>query len=77
MMSEATGARDQAWMERLTGGPPPAPAEESIPSDPTAQRDPLQALQLVDFERQASFFMTGGLVAVHAAVATATPSGRR
>jgi hypothetical protein len=65
MMSEATGARDQAWMERLTGGPPPAPAEESIPSDPTAQRDPLQALQLVDFERQASFFMTGGLVAVH------------
>src|SRR5204863_5685586 len=37
----------------------------SVPFDPNAPRR-LQAFQLLDVERQASFFMTGGLVAVHA-----------
>ena len=40
-----------------------APAPESVPLDPA--NSGLQAFQLIDFERQASFFMTGGLVAVH------------
>jgi len=65
MMTEATGARDRAWFERLMGGPPPPPTTESVPFDPTAARPVTRALQTVDFERQASFFMTGGLVAVH------------
>jgi hypothetical protein len=65
MMTEATGPRDRKWLERLTGGPPPQPAKESVPFDPTVPRPVTMALQTVDFERQASFFMTGGLVAVH------------
>jgi hypothetical protein len=66
-MTEATGPRSEEWRNRLLGGPPPTPGKESIAVDPTAPRPLNQAVQTVDFERQASFFMTGGLVAVHSA----------
>jgi hypothetical protein len=62
MMTEAGGPRSQAWFRRMLG-PPEEPTEGSIAVDPLAPGVP--AFQLVDFERQASFFMTGGLVAVH------------
>jgi len=65
MMTEATGARDEVWLERLLGGPPPAPGAESVEFNAAVAGDPTRMLQTVDFERQASFFMTGGLVAVH------------
>ncbi len=64
--TEAAGP-DQHWFERLLG-PTPTPAGEAREFDPLdTQRALTQAMQLVDFERQASFFMTGGLVAVHSA----------
>jgi hypothetical protein len=62
--TETAGPRDEVWARRLLGKPP-EPAAESVPFDPAAARG-ANAFQLVDFERQASFFMTGGLVAVHA-----------
>jgi hypothetical protein len=62
MMTEAAGARDEAWQGRLL--PPPRQAEpRSEPFD--FSHTNLQVFQIVDTERQASFFMTGGLVAVH------------
>ena len=61
-MTEATGARDEAWRARILG-PPPSPVPEAVPFDRTTTT--LQVFQQVDTERQASFFMTGGLVAVH------------
>jgi hypothetical protein len=61
-MTEATGARDETWARRL-GGPPKERAPESVPFDPNNVT--VQPFQVVDFERQASFFMTGGLVAAH------------
>lgn len=64
MMTEATGARDATWRRRILGPETPQ-APESIAFDPNTTT--LQGFQLVDVERQASFFMTGGLVAVHAA----------
>jgi hypothetical protein len=63
MMTEATGARDAAWRRRILG-PPPAPTAESVPFDPNTSTIPV--FNMVETERQASFFMTGGLVAVHA-----------
>lgn len=62
-MTEVTGARDSTWHDRLNGAPPPR-KPESEPFDPL--RTKLQLFQLTEFERQASFFMTGGIVAVHA-----------
>jgi hypothetical protein len=62
MMTEVAGARDEAWAERML--PPEEPKDESVPFDPFDTE--LQTFQVVDFERQSSFFMTGGLVAVHA-----------
>jgi hypothetical protein len=68
-MTEATGARDEAWHERMA--PAEEPSAEPRLIDP-ADFDPTRArgvsvLRLAETERQASFFMTGGLVAVHAA----------
>ena len=40
-------------------------APESVPVD-SERVDGLMQYQRLDFERQASYFMTGGLVAVHA-----------
>jgi hypothetical protein len=61
-MTEAIGARDATWRSRIVGDPKPA-APESVPIDEV----PVPSLFVrLDVERQASFFMTGGLVAVHA-----------
>ena len=63
--TEAFGPRDKAWFDRLWPFPGEAPAAESVEVD--AQRlQTVQAFQLLDWERQASFFLTGGLAAVHA-----------
>src|SRR5262245_61342913 len=67
-MTEATGARDEAWQKRIAA--PEAPSAEPHIID-TSNFDPASAeinvLRLAETERQASFFMTGGLVAAHAA----------
>jgi hypothetical protein len=62
MMTEAAGAKNETWRARIMPGggakkPNPIPIDE-VP--------PLPAFAFLEFERQASFFMTGGLVAVHA-----------
>ncbi|MEW6269822.1 MAG: DUF3604 domain-containing protein [Thermodesulfobacteriota bacterium] len=62
MMTETAGARDETWQRRLAG-PPVERTPESVPFD--IETTTAQAFQIVDFERQASFFMTGGLVAAH------------
>jgi hypothetical protein len=62
MMTEATGARSRTWRDRVM--PRAAPAPESVAIDP---RNPGPTLTWADGERAASFFLTGGLVAVHSA----------
>jgi hypothetical protein len=62
-MTETTGPRDEAWAKRMAGREIPR-TPESVPFDPNNVT--VQPFQVMDFERQASFFMTGGLVAVHA-----------
>jgi hypothetical protein len=60
--TEASGPRDRTWYERiypkLPGG-----GDRSVAFDPTHTN--VLPLRLIDFEREASYFMTGGLVAVH------------
>jgi hypothetical protein len=63
--TEARGAIDAEWRRRVLPQSDEAPTPESEPFDPKARQ--LQAFQALDFERQASFFLTGGLVAAHAA----------
>jgi hypothetical protein len=63
MMTEATGAPDEAARSRVIGTDP-TPASESQAFDRAASTLPVFAQ--IETERQASFFMTGGLVAVHA-----------
>ncbi|MBX3024606.1 DUF3604 domain-containing protein [bacterium] len=61
--TEAAGPKDATWADRMF----PADTrtgDESIPFDPNGVSG-IQGFQMVDLERQASFFMTGGLVAVH------------
>jgi Protein of unknown function (DUF3604) len=68
MMTEATGARDDGWrtaLTRLQLEEPPDPESRRI--DPKNPPEGIQQFMLLDQERQASFFLTGGLVAVHAA----------
>jgi hypothetical protein len=60
--TEARGPRDEKWSERVNEGIPTEKKPESVPFDPNTV---LQQFQTLDFERQASFFLTGGLVAVH------------
>jgi hypothetical protein len=66
-MTEATGTRDAAWRERFLGNEPERSAEpfafDMTDFDPDTL--PVNLLRLAESERQASFFMTGGLVAVH------------
>jgi hypothetical protein len=68
-MTEASGARDSGWRERFLGGversAEPFVSEGVI--DLAELPENVSPLRLVEAERQASFFMTGGLVAVHAA----------
>lgn len=63
MFTEATGPKDRAWADRMFP-PDTRTGAESVPFDPSSATG-LQGFQIVDLERQASFFMTGGLVAVH------------
>jgi hypothetical protein len=63
--TEARGAIDPAWRKRFVPQSDEAPAPESVPFDSNSRA--IQAFQALDFERQASFFLTGGLVATHAA----------
>jgi hypothetical protein len=59
--TEAIGAKNETWRTRIFGEPEkPAPTSRSVDEVPNEQ-----AFQMFDLERQASFFMTGGLVAVH------------
>jgi hypothetical protein len=62
-MTEARGPANEKWQEVLLGNP--AKTGESIALSPedVFERPPFQRVWL---ERQASFFLTGGLVAVHA-----------
>ncbi|MFW5875551.1 MAG: DUF3604 domain-containing protein [Myxococcota bacterium] len=65
-MTEATGPISPEWRERIFGERPPAEAESvALPREEALQTR--MPFELVDLERQASFFMTGGLVAVHSA----------
>src|SRR5262249_11184865 len=58
MMTEAAGARDATWRERIVGPQPPA-GPESVVFDPATSTVPV--FVMAETERQASFFMTGGL----------------
>ncbi|MGB8332234.1 MAG: DUF3604 domain-containing protein [Polyangiales bacterium] len=62
-MTEARGPTNAQWSEILFGNP--AKTDESVPLSPedVFSRPPFRRVWL---ERQASFFLTGGLVAVHA-----------
>ena len=62
-MTEATGPRDAAWRLRLAGADA-APADTSISFEEIAGN--VRVVRLWEGERQASYFMTGGLVALHA-----------
>ncbi len=64
-MTEAAGARDEAWHERIVPPPPPRTAQ-SEPFTFEKARAAGNQFFVLDLERQASFFMTGGLVAAHA-----------
>jgi hypothetical protein len=61
--TEVAGAMDETWRKRL-GNQPGEPSPESVAAPPFEQLG--QFLRRSYVERQASFFMTGGLVAVHA-----------
>jgi hypothetical protein len=60
--TEARGPRDAAWYQRVNE--PQEPSPESVAFDSNTTDMP--PYQVVDFERQASFFLTGGLAVVHA-----------
>ncbi|MFQ5352778.1 MAG: DUF3604 domain-containing protein, partial [Candidatus Binatia bacterium] len=62
--TEAAGPRDREWFERVFPQSREDAAKESRSFDPVTSD--LRPYQTTDFERQASFFMTGGLVAIHA-----------
>jgi hypothetical protein len=62
--TESARARGDGPIARLFAGDPAEPAAESRPFDPHTAR--FVGFQLFEAERQASFFLTGGLVAVHA-----------
>jgi hypothetical protein len=62
MMTEAIGPKDEAWRTRIL----PTPGSQTPNPVPIDEVPPLPAFAFLEFERQASFFMTGGLVAAHA-----------
>lgn len=61
--TEATGAVDELWRSRLLGDAE-KPADRGRPVDRNDRE--INPIQLVETERQTSFFLTGGLIAVHA-----------
>lgn len=64
MNTETAGASDEVWRDRLVGKVP-APEAQSKPFNSATFDKP--AFLMVETERQASFFMTGGLIATHSA----------
>ncbi|MBW2508575.1 MAG: DUF3604 domain-containing protein [Deltaproteobacteria bacterium] len=63
-MTEARGAPDEAWRSSMFGDRGrPDPESISYTIDTLMERPPFELMWM---ERQASFFITGGLVAVHA-----------
>ncbi len=62
--TEARGSRSPFWDRGFRAGVGAEPGTESVPFDRDSTTRP--RFQQLDFERQASFFMTGGLAAVHA-----------
>lgn len=61
--TETVGAKSEVWRDRIFGKPEvPTPESRVLPPDAL---DHVAPFQLVYLERQVSFFMTGGLVAVH------------
>jgi len=62
-MTEARGAVDEEWRKIIFGMPDET--DESVPLTPDDVMS-MRPFQRVWLERQASFFLTGGLVAVHA-----------
>ena len=61
--TEASGPRSAEWRDRFMGAPTePTPESKKMTIEAAMK---LAAFQAVHLERQASFFMTGGLVAVH------------
>jgi Protein of unknown function (DUF3604) len=66
-MTEVAGAPDEATRARIMGdfATPKSPTPESQPFDVAHPPEGVQPFLLVDIERASSFFMTGGLVAVH------------
>jgi len=61
--TEAGGPRDAAWHRRIMGEPgTPEPRSQVVDVNVLAAR----GFNALEAERQTSFFMTGGLVAVHA-----------
>jgi hypothetical protein len=60
--TEARGPNDPAWQQRILGRGPTGIAARSQPLDREA---PAIGFAMVEFERQASFFLTGGLAAAH------------
>jgi hypothetical protein len=66
-MTEATGARNATWRKRILGEVERSPEPFSLDMENLDLANlPVNPLRLAETERQASFFMTGGLVAVHA-----------
>jgi len=61
--TETAGACNEEWRERLFGTMTASPEAVQVNQELIGSLPPFR---LVDLERQASFFMTGGLVAVHA-----------
>ena len=60
--TDATGAASETWRRRIVGAPEdPEPRSRVVTIDAARSR----GLRALETERQASFFMTGGLAAVH------------
>ena len=78
LMTEATGATRRGLARQAARRAPKAPdgpvAFRSTPRNPP---EGTQNFQILDFERQASFFLTGGLVAVHSPGRDRDASGTR
>ncbi|NND30253.1 MAG: DUF3604 domain-containing protein [Myxococcales bacterium] len=62
-MTEARGAINEEWQRRTFGLPEKTQASVKLGPEDVAAMPPFRTIWV---ERQASFFMTGGLVAVHA-----------
>lgn len=62
--TEASGATTERWRRLVMGEPEEKTAKATL--IPQAKLAQIAGFQLTEFERQTSFFLTGGLAAVHA-----------